>query len=91
MGKTGAKPGPGPSPSFGTRTMTKPVERHDDRRSAVRVICYAARELPINDIRLILEILDLDPREGLPCDVHGRECYAVACGSDHLRGGRAVV
>jgi len=83
--------GGGPSSSFGTRSLRKPVEGNDYRRRAVLAVCYAARDRGVREIRELLEIVGLDPREGLTCDVHGPECYAVGCGSDETHGGKSDV
>lgn len=86
------RPGPGPSPAFGTRTIPKPVERPDHRRLAVLTICRFAKAkgATVTEIRELLTILGLDPREGLMCDVHGDQCYAIGCGSDKIRGGKPL-
>lgn len=82
-----AKPTQGPSPSFGTRTVTEDELLPAQRRAAVRTVCYSARDLGTEDVSLILDILGLDPREGKSCEIHGRDCYAAGCVKSHSEEG----
>lgn len=74
-----SRSGAGPSPNFGTRTITLVMIAPDlCARRAVLAVCYACRELDVSEIREILTTVGLDPRDGLTCEVHDGDCYAAS-------------